>query len=281
MPTLTTPPLTAGTAYLKFTRNGADTVLTRSFATSPVKVFATRGGRSACWVYAATLGGGLVGGDELQMTVEVEAGARALLTTQASTKVYRSLRPASQTLSATVDAGGLLAVVPDPVVCFASAHFAQTQNYALSGDASLLVVDWMTSGRHQAGERWAFSRYESRLAISRDGRPIFYDAFVLEPDLDSIVERMGRFEVVLTAVLMGPLIRHAADLILEEVSRAPVVKNSDFIASASKFGGSGPGDSGALLRIAGVSAEQVGRALRGYLTFLSPLLGDDPWSRKW
>lgn len=280
MPTLITPPA-AGTAHLTFTRSGADTVLTRSFATSPVKVFATRGGRSACWVYAATLGGGLVGGDELQMTVEVEAGARALLTTQASTKVYRSLRPASQRLSATVDAGGLLAVVPDPIVCFASAHFAQTQSYALSGDASLVVVDWMTSGRHQAGERWAFSRYENRLAISRDGRPVFYDAFVLEPDLDSIVERMGRFEVVLTAVLMGPLVQDAADLILEEASRSPVVKNSDVIASASKFGGSGPGDSGTLLRIAGVSVEQVGRALREYLTFLCPLLGDDPWSRKW
>ena len=85
-----------GLHYLKFARNGSETVLTRSFATSPLKVFATKRGRSACWVYAATLGGGLVGGDEIRLTVEVDAGARALLTTQASTKVYRSLRPASR-----------------------------------------------------------------------------------------------------------------------------------------------------------------------------------------
>jgi urease accessory protein len=274
--TLRTLPQTAGTAHLQFTRNGSETVLTRSFATSPVKVFATKGGRSACWVYAATLGGGLVGGDDIRMTVEVAAGARALLTTQASTKVYRSLRPARQIVSATVDAGGLLAVIPDPIVCFAAADFLQTQSYDLRGDASLVVVDWMTSGRHQTGERWAFSRYESRLTLSRETRPVFHDALLLEPDLDSINQHMGRFEVILTAVVMGPLVVDAANLILHQASQSPVVRGADLLASAAKLG-----DAGALLRLAGVSVEQVGRALRGYFTFLSPLLGDDPWSRKW
>ncbi|HKY21378.1 MAG TPA: urease accessory protein UreD [Vicinamibacterales bacterium] len=276
MPTLTTLPQTAGTAYLKFTRNGSETVLTRSFAASPVKVFATKGGRSACWVYTATLGGGFVGGDEIQMTVEVEAGARALLSTQASTKVYRSLRPASQKMSATVDAGALLVVMPDPIVCFTSADFLQTQDYALHADANLVVVDWMTSGRHRAGERWAFSRYESRLTITRDARPVFYDALVLESDLDSIVERIGRFEVLLTAVLMGPLVREAASVIQREVLQSTVVKDAGLIVSASPLG-----KGGTLVRIAGMSVEQVGRVLREYLNFLSPLLGDDPWSRKW
>ena len=40
-------------------------------------------------------------------------------------------------------------------------------------------------------------------------------------------------------------------------------------------------DGGALLRMAGVSVEQVAHAFRSHLAFLSPLLGDDPWSRKW
>ena len=170
----------AGTAHLTFARCGSETILTRSFATSPVKVFATKRGGAACWIYTATLGGGLVGGDAVRLTAEVESGARAFLTTQASTKVYRSLRPASQTISATVDAGGLLAVLPDPIVCFAAADFTQTQRYELRGDANLVFLDWMTSGRHGTGERWAFSRYESRLAILRDDRQILRDAFVLE-----------------------------------------------------------------------------------------------------
>ena len=40
-------------------------------------------------------------------------------------------------------------------------------------------------------------------------------------------------------------------------------------------------DGGALLRMAGISVEQMGRALRAHLAFLSPLVGDDLWSRKW
>ena len=120
---LTTP--YAGSAHLTFTRAGSNTVLTRAFAANPAKLIVTRGRGRTCWVYAATLGGGLVGGDDIQLRADVTAGARALLTTQASTKVYRSLRPSRQGLTATVDAGALLAVVPDPVVCFADADFTQ------------------------------------------------------------------------------------------------------------------------------------------------------------
>ncbi len=239
-------------------------------------MFETHQGRAACWIYAATLGGGLVGGDTLGLTVEVEAGARALLTTQASTKVYRSLRPASQTISATVDGAGLLAVLPDPVVCFAAADFTQTQRYELCGDANLVFLDWMTSGRHGAGERWAFSRYKSCLTIRRDNLEILHDAFVLEDDLDSIAGRMQRFEVLLTAVVTGPLISDGAAAILHHATQSPIVKHADLILSASPLR-----DGGTLLRMAGVSVEQIGRALRNYFAFLFPLLGDDPWSRKW
>ena len=266
----------AGTAYLRFGRNGSGTILERCFATSPVKVFATKGGESACWAYTATLGGGLVGGDDIHMTVEVADASRALLTTQASTKVYRSLRPARQVLSAEVGARALLVVAPDPIVCFSGADFAQRQRYELRGDASLVVVDWMTSGRHATGERWAFSRYESRVAITRDGRPVFNDALVLEHDLDSIADRMGRFDAFLTAIVMGPLVSHGAEKVRDWIAGQAIARDADLMLSASTLN-----DGGVLLRMAGTSVEQVGRTIRNSLDFLPALLGDDPWSRKW
>ena len=271
-----TTPYAAGTAYLKFTRSGNETVLARAFAKSPAKLISTKGRGETCWVYSATLGGGLVGGDEIQTRADVAAGARALLTTQASTKVYRSLRPSRQTLSATVDEQALLAVVPDPVVCFAGADFTQAQRYDLHADASLVMVDWMTSGRHAVGERWAFSRYASRFDIRRSSQPIFFDALVLEPDVISVAERMGRFEVLLTAIISGPLVAGAAVEIVNRLSQAPIARGADLAVSAARLR-----DSGALLRMAGTSVEQIGRALRGHLAFLSPLVGDDLWSRKW
>ena len=91
-----------------------------------------------------------------------------------------------------MDADALLAVVPDPIVCFADADFTQTQRYDLHPDASLVMVDWITSGRHASGERWAFSRYESRFE-SDAARPDFFDALVLEPHSTLSSKRMGPF----------------------------------------------------------------------------------------
>lgn len=267
---------TPGSAFLTFTRSGSATVLTRAFATSPVKLIATNGRRSTCWVYTATFGGGLVGGDEIHVRADVTTGARALLTTQASTKVYRSSRQSRQSLDAAVAANAVLAVVPDPIVCFAHANFMQTQRYELHDRATLIMIDWMTSGRHATGERWAFSRYESRVDIRRGAQRIFFDGLVLQPELDSVAERMGRVDVLVTAVITGPLVAGAAIEIVERVSQDPISRGSDLVTSAARLR-----DGGTLLRMAGSSIEQVGGELRRWLAFLPQLVGDDLWNRKW
>jgi urease accessory protein len=272
-----TTPRAGGTAHLTFTRSGAQTVLTRAFAASPAKLIESKRRGATCWVYAATLGGGLVGGDDIQLCAEVGVRARALLTTQASTKVYRSLRPCRQSLDATVDADAMLAVVPDPIVCFAGADFTQTQQYDLHAGASLVAIDWVTSGRHASGERWVFSRYESRIEIRRASRRVLFDAIVLDAAaVHSAADRMGRFEVLLTAVITGPLVSRAADHLVHDVSQAPIVRGADLVITAARLR-----DGGALLRMAGTSVEQVAGVLRTALAFLSDLTGDDLWSRKW
>ena len=269
-----------GTAHLEFTRAGSDTVLTRAFATSPAKLIATHGRGATCWVYMATLGGGFVGGDNIRTTAKIASGARALLTTQASTKIYRSARRSKQHIAASVEESALLAVVPDPVVCYAGADFAQSQRYELHASASLVLVDWLTSGRHASGERWLFSRYESRIHIVRDGRPVATDAVVLEPALGSIAERMGRFDVFLTMIVTGPVVAGACDTILRGAQPAfaerGTTAGADAVLAASPLR-----DGGVLVRMAGVSTEHVWRVLRHHLSFLPALLGDDLWSRKW
>jgi urease accessory protein len=227
-------------------------------------------------VYSSSLGGGLVGGDEVRLRVDVEADARALLATQASTKVYRSLRRTRHDLTASIASGALLAVVPDPVVCFAGADFVQRQHYELSRSANLVMVDWFSSGRHASGERWAFKRYETRFHIKREGEPIFFDGVVLEHDLDTVAERMGRFEVFVTAIVTGPLVSADADALRACVAETAFVRRSSLVMSAARLR-----DGGTLLRMAGADVEEAGRVLRKQLAFLPALLGDDPWSRKW
>ena len=116
-------------------------MLTRAFAASPAKLIATKGHGTACGGYAATFGGGLVGGDEIRLRVDVTAGARALLTTQASTKVYRSPHGTSAELQGRVGLDGLLVVAPDPVVCFAGARYRQVQRFHVEEGGTLVVMD--------------------------------------------------------------------------------------------------------------------------------------------
>ncbi|HVI96228.1 MAG TPA: urease accessory protein UreD, partial [Anaeromyxobacter sp.] len=80
-------------------------------AASPLHLFTPRARGPAAWAIAATLGGGLVAGDALDLEIDVGGGATALVGTQAHAKVFRSPGPwASQTLSARVAPGATLAL---------------------------------------------------------------------------------------------------------------------------------------------------------------------------
>jgi urease accessory protein len=216
------------------------------------------------------------------MTIDVGRGARALIASQASTKIYRSKAGARQHVHGCIGEDALLAILPDPVVCFSGSSFFQEQRYDLSRRASLVLVDWMTSGRHASGERWAFNRYESRVEVRRHGRRCVYDGVRLSADEGALADRMERFNVCLMAILAGPLVSAAARSTVEAIASLPVEKDPDLVVSAARLRHDDHGnEDGAVLRIAGLCVEQVGAVLRDHLRPLTPLLGDDPWIRKW
>lgn len=267
---------TAGTGFLQIVRHGRRSVVCRAFAASPLKLLTPRNHGDAAWIYSASFGGGLVDGDAIRLLVDVQPGAMALIATQSSTKAYRSARGTSTRLDAMVGDGGLLVVAPDPVVCFAGSTHRQAQHVDLSGTGALVLVDWLSSGRRAAGERWAFDRYSSRTTVHVDGHVTFYDGLTLDARDGDVAERMGRFDVLATVLIVGAALTTAADVISAAVNEDPVVRRSDVLASASRIVGQG-----VVLRVAGRSVEQVGRIVREHLGFVPVLLGDDPWSRKW
>jgi len=265
-----------GAGELRVTRVGARSVVTRARAASPLKLLTPRNHGHAAWVFTSTYGGGLVDGDAMVLDVEIDEGASALISSQASTKVYRSPRGVSSVLHASVAPGGTLVVLPDPVVCFAESSYHQSQHFDLAGDASLLWLDWMTSGRRAHGERWVFDTYRTRLAIQVNGTAICYDAVTLAAADGALAERFDRFDVLATLAMTGPAFREPAERLVAAHAQRPIERRPDTIAAASPLA-----DAGALVRIAGRTVEDVGRAIRGLLDFLPSVLGDDPWTRKW
>jgi urease accessory protein len=265
-----------GTGFLDVARVERRSVVRRAFATSPLRLLTPRNHGSAAWVYASSYGGGLVGGDELRLSVRVGPEASVFLSSQASTKVYRSRASASLHLDAEVAAGGQLIVWPDPVVCLAASTYHQEQRVDLAADAGLILVDSLSSGRKASGERWQFAEYASRLTVRYDDRPILFDALRLSPAEGGLARRMGRFDVVSTVVIAGPRWRDASQQVLAAAADRRVERHADVLVSAAPLH-----DIGCLLRIAGRSAEQVSALIRGCLSSIRSLLNDDPWARKW
>jgi urease accessory protein len=230
----------------------------------------------AAWIYTSTYGGGLVDGDVISLRVRVAQGAAAFLSTQASTKVYRSARGSDVEMQAEVERDGVLVVVPDPVVCFASSRYRQTQRVEVAEGAGLVLVDWVSSGRRTSGERWVFDEYVSRTVVRHRGRLLLHDATALRASDGDLATRMGRFDVLGAIVIAGEAVAIEAAAMVASVNQQPVTRSSDLLTSAALLG-----ESGCVVRIAGGSVEQVGRHMRQLLGFVPALLGDDPWSRKW
>ena len=267
--------IASGTGSVRISRAGSRSLVTHACATSPLRLLTPRNHGYGAWIYTSTYGGGLVDGDSLRLEVDVESNAVALLATQAATKVYRSPRGTTSQMLCTVREGGLLVVAPDPVVCFARASYRQDQRFDLYASANLVYLDWFSSGRHAAGERWQFDRYESRVEIRRSGCLVMLDAVSLDATDGNLVQRLGRFEAMLMAVLVGPSVQEYADAIVQNVESLPLASRSNLIVGASRT------SSGVcVLRIAGTSVEDVWHDVRRHLAFVPRLLGDDPWTRK-
>jgi urease accessory protein len=219
----------------------------------------------------------MVAGDETRLDVQIDAGARCFLGTQASTKIYRNPnhRPCSHKVHAQLGPGALLVLAPDPIQCFAESSYEQVQTFDLADDSNLILIDWLSSGRAARGERWAFRRYASRNQVRRGNKMVLHDALRLEqPRLENCF-RTGRFNCLATVVLVGLGLSRFSAEILTIIQECAVSPNSDLIIAAS------PLQEGAILRIAGVSVEQVGRKIQAHLGFIRQLLFADPWSRKW
>ncbi|QRN98738.1 urease accessory protein UreD [Archangium violaceum] len=265
----------AGDARLAFERVGNRTVVRTALAHSPLRLLTPRNHGHAAWVYTSSLGGGLVDGDHLSVELDVAEGAAALLSSQGSTRVYRSPRGCRSDLSARVAEGALLALVPDPTMCFAGARYDQRQDVQLAPGASLILMDLVTAGRSANGERWAFTHYSSALRVHREGRALLDERWLLDPHQGTLPERLGRFDALGTVLLVGPSLASAREALAERVGALPVIPRAGLVCSASPLG-----PDGLVLRAAATSAEVLLRTAREWLSFLSGMLGDDPWARR-
>ncbi len=267
-----------GEGRLAIARVDGASALVTSRATSPLQILAPRRRGPSAWAVLATHGGGLVEGDAIDLEVDVAAGAAAVLSTQAETKVYRSAggRSARQRLAARVGEGGVLAVVPEPVSPFAGARYEQQQRFELAPAASLLLVDALVAGRTARGERWAFDRYRSQNEVRMGGRLALGDALLLAPrGPGELARRLEPFQAFALVVMVGPAFAGCAGALRGAVEALPCAAGAPLLATVSPVAG------GILARCAGTTTEALGAFVRAAIAPAAGALGDDAFARRW
>ncbi|XP_071507352.1 uncharacterized protein [Diadema antillarum] len=260
------------------------------FFTYPLKLMlpAYASSSNCQWVYSINFGGGIVSGDNVEIHLDVQDSCCALLTTQASTKVYHSENgmTSQQKLQGHVGAGSLLAVLQDPVTCYALARYRQTQSFDVSENGSLVFMDWLSAGRIARGERWDFTSYSSSNSVTFNGTLIYRDSIHLEDTpLLSVKKTMQAYNVVASCVLVGPAVAGIAQDMLSTYGGMRdygAKQNANVTIGVSPIEKTVNGETvhGAVIKFASTSVSEVYSKVEELLHPLFPTLGGNPFEDK-
>ena len=120
-------------------------------------------------LYLQSSAGGLFSGDRLALSLTTEASARAHVTTQASTIVYRmEAGEAQQTAALEVGPDSLLEYLPDPAILFPQARFRSRLSLRLAAGARAIVGEFFLP-HDPGGAAEPFGYYESETRVADPG----------------------------------------------------------------------------------------------------------------
>lgn len=179
--------MTAGSGWLgrlalELNRTEHGTQLTRSSHEGPLRIqrVLKPEGPECPHIYLLHPPGGVVGGDRLQTSVELGAGAQVLLTTPAAQKLYRSQGARAEISNLLqLGQGARLEWLPSETLAFSSAQALVTTRVVLAPQAAFLGWDIACYGMPARGETFDAGRVVAHFEIFRAETPLLIDSFDL------------------------------------------------------------------------------------------------------
>ncbi|WP_028400546.1 urease accessory protein UreD [Ectobacillus panaciterrae] len=146
-------------------------------------------------VYCIHVGGGYVDGDRYHTNIALEESAELTVTTQSSTKVYKTPRePVCQYTTISLKSGSVLEYLPDPLIAYEGARFLQETTVHMEKGASLIYSDIITPGWAKSRKYFRYDWIRSKLKIYEEGKLQLFDHLFLKPhdqDVSSILQMEG------------------------------------------------------------------------------------------
>ena len=142
-----------------------------------------------------TTSGGLVAGDRISITMRLEPGAAAHLTTAAAEKIYRSHGAAARIeQSLSVDSDGWLEYLPPETILFDNARLRRHSTVALAPGAGFLGGGILVFGRRARGEAFTHGLLHERWEVWRAGALVWGDALHLDGDIAALMADPACFD---------------------------------------------------------------------------------------
>jgi len=141
-----------------------------------------------------TTSGGLAGGDRLRFRAAVADGGRAMVTTQAAEKIYRSLGADTRIdIAVEAGAGAWMEWLPQETIVFDRARLRRRTHIHVGPGARALAGEMLVLGRGAHGESVASGLVHDAIRVHRRGRLVWADAVRLDGDIAALVASRAGF----------------------------------------------------------------------------------------
>lgn len=179
------------TLYLAFAHRFDKTLLTYRSHKGPLTVqrpFYPEGG--VCHLYLLHPPGGVVGGDNLCISISAEINSHALITTPAAGKFYRSdERWASQQVNIDIAEGAIVEWLPQETIIYQGAYVKSAVNINLSQSSRFIGWEILSLGRPASGEGFDFGAVDLSWQIHCEQQPLLLERIRL--DAEAFASRWG------------------------------------------------------------------------------------------
>jgi urease accessory protein len=171
-----------GELDLQFDRdNDGRTTIKRSFARAPLKIqrpFYPEG--DVCHAVILHSAGGMVGGDRLSYRLALPDGTRALVTTAAASKIYRSNgRVSQEEISIEIGNRACLEWLPQETIIFDRAEFDRSLRVNLGEESIWCGWEIVRLGRSARAEIFSQGRWQDSIEVWQSGKPLWIDRQVI------------------------------------------------------------------------------------------------------
>jgi urease accessory protein len=197
-----------GILELDYQKINNSTQLVKAYSQAPLKIQRSfyPEGQDICHSIILHTAGGMVGGDRLSQTINLQPETQVLLTTPAASKIYRSSGETAQnTINIEIQEQAYLEFIPREIIIFNGAIFSQNLRVNLAPNACYLGWEITRFGRTARGEIFNQGQWKSCTEIWQNGCPVWVDrqGFIANEEILNSPHGLGGKPVIATLTWVG------------------------------------------------------------------------------